>query len=143
LPRLLLQSDAPGRQVDIRLLSHVGDTVYYDPRMDRWADSLARARNLLGRKRLSSELAQGLLRRRREIEDAFAAEGHTVRRKPRRLGGQHALDRWTNWTYLAICPPRRTTEQILGLIERSEVNTQHIDRAIKKVLDLLGLPGRQ
>jgi hypothetical protein len=142
LPRLLLQSDAPGRQVDIRLLSHAGDTVYYDPRMDRWADSLAQARNLLGKKRLSSELKQGLLQRRRQIEHAFAAEGYAARRKRRRLGGRHALDRWTHWTYLAISPPRRTTEQILGLIHRFDVNTQYVDRAIKSVLDLLGLPGR-
>jgi len=142
LPRLLLQSNAPGRQVDIRLLSHAGDTVYYDPRMDRWADSLAGARNLLGRKRLSSELKQGLLRRRRQIEHAFAAEGYAVRRKPHRLGGEHALARWTHWTYLAICPPRRPTHQILELIGRPETDTQYVDRAIKKVLDLLGLPGR-
>lgn len=142
LPRLLLQSDAPGRQVDLRLLSHAGDTVYYDPRMDRWADSLAQARSLLGKKRLSSELMQGLLRRRRQIEHAFAAEGYATRRKPHRLRGQHALARWTHWTYLAISPPRRTTEQILGLIHRFDVNTQYVDRAIKSVLDLLGLPGR-
>jgi hypothetical protein len=142
LPRLLLQSDAPGRRVDIRLLSHASDTVYYDPRMDRWVDSLAQARNLLGRKRLSSGLKKDLLQRRRQIEHAFAAEGYAVRRKPHRLEGQHALARWTYWTYLAICPPRRTTEQILGLIDRSEVNTQYVDRAIKRVLDLLRLPGR-
>ena len=142
LPRLLLRSDAPGRQVDIRLLSHAGDNIYYDPRMDRWDDSLARARNLLRKKRLPSGLKQELLRRRRQIEDAFAAEGYAARRKPRRLRGHHALSRWTYWTYLAVCPPRRTTEQILELIDRSEVNTQYVDRAIKRVLDLLGLPGR-
>ena len=142
LPRLLLQSDAPGRQVDIRLLSHAGDTVYYDPRMDRWNDSLARVRSLLGKKRLSSRFKQELLRRRRQIESAFSAEGYAARRKPRRLRGQHALARWTYWTYLAICPPRRTTRQILELIVRPEIDTQHVDRAIKCVLDLLGLPGR-
>jgi hypothetical protein len=142
LPHLLLQSDAPGRQVDMRLLSHAGDTVYYDPRMDRWADSLARARNLLGKKRLSSELKQGLLRRRLEIEHAFAAEGYALRRKPHRLRGRHALARWTYWTYLAICPPRKTTGQILELIDRFDVSTQYVDRAIKTVLDLLRLPRR-
>ena len=142
LPRLLLQSDAPGRQVNLRLLSHAGDTVYYDPRMDRWEDSLARVRSLLRKKRLPSGLKQELLRRRLEIESAFAAEGYAARRKPRRLGGQHALARWTYWTYLAICPPRRTTSQILEPIDRPEIDTQYVDRAIKKVLDLLGLPGR-
>jgi len=142
LPRLLLRSDAPGRQLDIRLLSHAGDTVYYDPRMDRWDDSLARARNLLGKKRLSSRFKEELLQRRREIQSAFAAEGYAARRKPRRLRGQHALARWTYWAYLAICPPRRTTRQILQLIDRLEIDTQYVDRAIKSVLDLLGLPGR-
>lgn len=142
LPRLLLRSDAPGKRVDIRLLSHAGDTIYYDPRMDRWDDSLAQARSLLGKKRLPSALKQELLRRRRQIEDAFAAEGYSARRKPRRLRGQHVLARWTYWTYLAICPPRRTTSQILELIDRPEIDTQYVDRAIKSVLDLLGLPGR-
>jgi hypothetical protein len=142
LPRLLLQFDAPGRQVDTRLVSRRGHIVYYDPRMDRWEDSLARARTMLGRKRLSSKLKQELLRRRLKIESAFAAEGYAARHKPRRLRGQHALARWTYWTYLAICPPRRTTEQILELIDRSEVNTQYVDRAIKRVLNLLGLPRR-
>jgi hypothetical protein len=124
------------------VVSRRGDIVNYDPRMDRWEDSLARVRNLLGKKRLSPELKQELLRRRLEIESAFAAEGYAARRKPRRLGGQHALARWTYWTYLAICPPRRTTSQILELIDRPGIDTQYVDRAIKTVLDLLGLPRR-
>lgn len=142
LPRLLLRSDAPGRQVNLRLLSHAGETVYYDPRMDLWDDSLRRVRKLLGKKRLSSAFKQDLLRRRHQIETAFAAQGYSARGKPRRLRGQHALARWTYWTYLAVCPPKPTTGQILELIGRREINTQYVDRAIKHVLDLLGLPPR-
>ena len=142
LPRLLLQSDAPGRQVDIRLITSGGENAYYDPRMDRWEDSLARARTLLGVRRLSSTTKETLLRRRREIEDVFAAEGYTARRKPRRVGGRHALARWTYWAYLAICPPRRSTAEIITLIGRRHLDTQHVDRAIKNVLELLRLPPR-
>lgn len=148
LPRLLLRSDAPGRQVDMRLLTHAGEDVWYDPRMDRWDDSLARARNLLGKKRLSSALKQDLLRRRREIEGAFAAARYTARRKPRQLGGHHALARWTYWTYLAICPPRLTTSQIVDRItaHRNDPDKiklpQVVDRGIKEILKLLGLPPR-
>jgi hypothetical protein len=126
----------------MRLVSHADESVHYDPRMDRWEDSLARARTLLGKKRLSPALRQDLLQRRWEIEDAFAAEGYAARRKPRRLRGQHALARWAYWTYLAICPPRRTTTEILALIGHPHADTQHVDWAIKNVLELLGLPPR-
>lgn len=142
LPRLLLRSDAPGRKVNTTLVSHADESVHYDPRMDRWEDSLARVRELLGRKRLSSACKQNLLRRCREIESAFAAEGYAPRRKPRRLRRQHALARWTYWTYLAIRPPRQTTDQILESLRRRDIGKQYIDRAIKKVLDLLDLPDR-
>ncbi len=142
LPRLLLLSDAPGRQIDIQLLSHGSDGVYYDPRMNCWEDSLARVRELLGRKRISSTCKQNLLRRRREIESAFAAEGYVARCKPRRLRGQYALSRWTHWTYLAICPPRHTTAKILTIVDKRRIDTQYVDRKIKHVLDLLRLPRR-
>jgi hypothetical protein len=142
LPRLLLRPDAPGRRVDSRLISHADGNVHYDPRMDRWEDSLARVRKVLDRKRLSPACKQNLLRRRREIESAFAAEGYAPRRNPRRLRRQHALARWTYWTYLAIRHPRQTTDQILESLRRRDIGKQYIDRAIKKVLDLLDLPDR-
>lgn len=73
LPALLVRSDAPGRRVDLRLLTEGSERVYYDPRMDSWDDSLARVRELLGKKRLSSAQSQELLERRAEIEAAFAS----------------------------------------------------------------------
>ena len=140
--RLLLLSDSPGRGVDTALLSRGDVTVYYDPRMDRWSDCLARVRRLLGKRRLSSTVGQELLKRRRQIEDAFAATGYPDRRKPRRLAGQHALARWAYWTYLAICPPRMTTEDILDHLQLIGKDAQVVHRGISQVIQLLGLPGR-
>ena len=126
----------------MRLLTHGGESVYYDPRTDRWGDSLAQAATLLGRTRLPATLREKLLQQRRKIEDALLVDGYRARRRPRRSRGQHALVRWTYWTYLAICPPNRTTGQIMEIIARCSINTQYLDRAIKQVLDLLRLPGR-
>jgi hypothetical protein len=139
--RLLLLSDSPGRRVDTTLLSRGDETVYYDPRMDRWGDCLARVRRLLGKRRLSSTVGQELLKRRRQIEGAFAATGYPDRRKPRRLDGQHALARWACWTYLAICP-RWTTEGVLKHLQLFEKHAQVVDRGISQVTQLLGLPVR-
>ena len=150
LPRLLLRTDAPGRQVDTRLVSRGKKSVYYDPRTDRWDDTLATARRLLGKRRLSPTLKQGLVERRLQIESAFLQDRHTVRKKPRRLHDEHALQRWTYWTHLAICPPCLSTGKILELID----STQHdgnpeprtpprvVDRGIGEILRILGLPPR-
>ena len=140
--RLLLLSDSPGRGVDTALLSRGDVTVYYDPRMDRWGDCLARVRRLLGKRRLSSTIGQELLKRRRQIEDAFAATAYPDRRKPRRLAGQHALARWAYWTYLAICPPRMTTGEILDHLQLIHKEAQVVDRGISQVIRLLSLPPR-
>jgi hypothetical protein len=140
--RLLILSDSPGRRVDATLLSCGDETIYYDPRMDRWSDCLDRVRRLLGKRRLSSASVRELLERRRRIESAFAADGYPDRRKPRRLRGQHALARWTYWTYLAICPLRKTTAEILAMIGRADRDTQQVDQAIKHVLDLLQFSSR-
>jgi len=142
LPRLLLHSDAPGRNIEFVLLRHAGEPVYYDPRMDRWEDVLARARGTMGRKRLSCAVRDELLKRRLEIEGALLTEGYAARRKPRRLAGRHALARWTHWKYLAICPPKRTTAQILDFIGSYNLDASTVDHAIAYVLKLLQLPGR-
>ena len=140
--RLLLLSDSPGRRVDTVLLRRGDESVYYDPRMDRWDDCLGRVRRLLGKRRLSSTVGQEFLKRRRQIEDAFAATGYPDRRKPRRLAGQHALARWAYWTYLAICPPHMTTKGILDHLQLFDKEAQVVDRGISQVIHLLEFPGR-
>lgn len=120
LLRVMIHSDSPGRQVDTRLVSRSNKRVYYDPRTDRWADTLAAARKLLGKQRLSAALKQTLVDRRNHIESAFLQDRHTARKKPRRLRGEHALKRWTSWAYLAICPPPLSTTQILDRIDKEQ-----------------------
>jgi hypothetical protein len=142
LPRLLLQGDSPGQRVDLTLFAHKGERVYWDPRMDRWDDALAGVRRLLGKRRLSAALKKTLLERHELIEGQLVTEGYIARPKPRRLEGLHALARWTSWTYMAICPPRRTTDEILDYLQLCDRFPQVVDRGIAYVVHLLRLPRR-
>jgi len=153
LPRLLLVPEERRTPDDTVLLKHGPRCVYYDPRTDSWEQRLRETRAFLGRKRLPAPLMKRLLDRRRQIEDTFIRAGYAPRPKPRLLNGEHRLARWTYWTYLAILPPRMTTAQILPprtttaqilpIIGKSNREMQHVDQAIKHVLDLLQLPSRR
>lgn len=142
LPRLLLLPEERRAPDDTVLLEHGPHRVYYDPRTDSWKQRLRETRVMLARKRLPASVMRRLLDRRGQIEEAFMSAGYAPRPKPRLLDGEHRLARWTYWTYLAICPPRKTTAKILPMIGKAHRDTQHVDQAIKHVLHLLQLPSR-
>ncbi len=148
LLRLLVLSDAHGRQVDFRVFTLGGRHVYYDPRVDLWREVLAEVRALLRRRRLPSSNVKHLSERRHVIERKLVDSGYRLRPKPRRLDGEHAIARRTRWTYWVTCPPRMTTTKILGRMATDPhtpsrgKDSQVVDRGIKEILNLLALPRR-
>ena len=148
LLRLLVLSDAPGRQADFRVFTLGGRHVYYDTRFDSWRGVLAEVRSLLRKRRLPSSVVKHLSERRHAIERKLVGSGYRLRPKPRRLHGEHAIARRARWTYWAICPPRMTTKEILGRMATDlhapsrDKDSQVVDRGIKEILNLLALPRR-
>ena len=142
LPRLLVQDAQTSTRVETLLVGNENTSVHYDPRLDPWDTRLREVRRFLGRKRLSATTIAELKARRLEIETAFQRVGYLPRARSRILDGEHKLARWTFWTFLALRPPRKTTDQILPVIGESDRDTQHVDQAIKHVLNLLDIAPR-
>ncbi len=143
VPRLLLRDAEATRSVDTAIVRRGTEVVHYDPRLDVWNARLREARLILGRTRLSATQLRDLNEKRIAIETAFERAGYENRRSSRTRQSSHKIARWTFWTYLAIFPPKKTTAEILPLIGMLESDSQYVDYAIKRVLNLLELPRRR
>lgn len=141
-PALLIRQNPPGRGVDLSVWGDGEQNVFYDPRWDEWDDACNEVRRRMGRQRLTRPVTEQLENARRRIVEDFMRRGYLPRPAQRTVHGEHMLRRRTRWTYLAICPPERTTSEILEITGRPGQNTQAVDRAIVWVLDLLELPRR-
>jgi hypothetical protein len=141
-PALLVRQNAPGRGVDLTVWKEGEQRVSYDPRWQEWRAVLAEVRWRTGRKRLPRAVAEQLEEARTRVIGDFLERGYVPRLAERTVQGEHTLRRRTRWAYLAICPPRRTTSEILEITGSPGLNTQAVDRGIVSVLDLLGLPRR-